>query len=302
MRIRLLAFLAAGAVAALACGGESDDEEGSVDTTAPPTAEDSAPGRSADDTDGSDSPEGATFTWITTMDLDGSGYELVVAGTVGPDHADYTMQVSPFAADDETSDMVASIAGASVNGLDLPGAERTVDNVDAEGFTEVIVIGDDRWYRSPWLLDEAAYAMEGNEWVHVSAGVELPFIADIAGRVLTARHDDAVRALRDMVAAGDRIEAPPAPPDRTELDELLIPWIGLVGPDARNGAPAVVDGDAAEATVTWEQTLTYEPDGADGRLAGEVSWRRSPAARPAPPDPDAVIEVEDLAARLSEAG
>ena len=280
------------ALAAGACGGSDGTDQTVVvnETTTSSTATPPRPG------DG----DGTVFTWVTTMDLDGYGYTLTVEGDATDEHARYTMQVEPFSGQDggDNADFNAVLAGAAVNGLVEEGAETTLETIDPDGRTEVVVLGDDRWYRMPWLLDEADFAMQGAEWVHV--GDDEPFIADLATYVLVERYDTALRAVLTAVADGARLQAP-RPADDTELD-LVDPWLGLAGPGRNGGSPAVLTGDEGEGSAEWEETLTYEPDGADGRLGAEVTWRPGGSPRPDRPDPADVIEVTVLAERLSQAG
>lgn len=286
--LRRAGLLLMALVASASCGGSDTDERAVTvekTTTVPSTTAD----------------EGTAFTWTTTLDLDGYGYTLVVEGAAADGHARYTMHVEPFSGQDggDNADFNAALAGAAVNGLAGDSGAMGIEDIDPDGRTEVVVIGEDRWYRLPWLIDEADFAMEGAEWVHV--GDDEPFVADLASSVLMERYDDSLRLLLDAVDDGARIQAPRPDPEASELD-LVDPWLGLAGPGRSGGAPAVISGDAQEGTAEWEETLTYEPDGTDGRLGAEVRWRPGGSPRPEPPDPADVIEVTVLAERLSEAG
>lgn len=288
----LLVAVALALVTALGC---SDADAPADDATADPdTTTTSAATETSDTTVAVEEPTGTAFTWVTTMDVDGSGYVLTVDGELGDDHATYTMQVDVILADGVEPSIESNTAGAAVNGVIERGAP--LEESDPDGATEVVVDGTDRWYRSPWLLGEAADAMAGADWVHVvNVVVEPRFLADISRWVLTERYDEAPRMLLDLVEAGDRIQAPRADPD-SDLDRLLSPWLGLAGPDAPDGSPAIVSGDRAEGVVSWDQALP------NGRLAGEVTWEPTDAEPPDPPDPDDVIELDQLAEQFSQAG
>jgi len=276
------------------------DEPTSTDTpatTAPSTTTATVTGRKA-----TPAPV-VEFTWTTTFDTDGYGYVLTVEGTVGDDEAAYTMQVEPLFGTDggDYSDLIALIAAAAVNGFAGPG-EASIDAggsggaIAVDGSTVVRVIGDDRWYRNPWLHDEAAFAMGDAEWVHV-AGDDRPMI-DVASYVVAERHDEAVRTVLAQIAAGEDIDAPAPSPGTTELDEILTPWIGLTESDGFGTATATVTGDDREGSLRWELLLTYEPDGSDGRIAGEVTWRPGASSPVDAPDPGLVIEATALAPQL----
>lgn len=271
------ALLVVGLLAATACGG---DDAGS-DGPAAAGAEEQA----------------TAFEWETVLDQDGYGYVLTVEGTVGEASATYTMQVEPTFGEQggDYADVLATLAGTAVNGFAEDGAGvGPGGEIDPDGQTRVVVLGDDRWYRSPWLLDEAVTAMGDAEWVHVPAGE--PVIADAVTAVLNERYDDALRRLLASVRDGSPIEAPTPEDSGAELDEVLTPWIGLVGPAYPMGSPATVTGDAAQGEATWRDELTYDPDGADGELRGTIRWRPATAVPPTPPASS--IDVAELTAGL----
>lgn len=309
MRRRLFLPVAVAGALLLALGCSDDDAPDDAASGAAELPTDSAGGTDSDNgtdtgTDAGrddgfevDAPSGTAFTWVTTMDVDGSGYVLTVDGDVGDDHAAYTMRVDVLLGDGVDPSLESSTAGAAVNGVVEPGAP--LDQADPDGVTEVIVDGTDRWYRSPWLLGEASDAMDGAAWVRVVDAGEAVFVADISRRVLAERHDAALRSLLDLVDAGEQVRAPSAsldPGPDPGLDRLLSPWLGLRGPEGSDGAPAVVTGDVTEGSVSWEQTLP------NGRLAGEVTWEPADATPPAPPAPDDVVDLDQLAERFGQAG
>lgn len=286
--------LAALALVAAGCRDGSDDR--SVEAVDPsPEATSTAEGG-----DGAADLEPVTqMSWTTTYDVDGFGYLLTVEGTVGDGHAAYTMHVELLLGDDDggMDELIPGMAGAAVNGF-VAGADGDTEllGIDADGRTEVRVVGDDRWYRSPWLLDEADHAMEGAEWVLVGRGEEV--LLDIVTAVLNERYDDALRSLLDDVRSGIALAAPTPDEASSELDELLTPWVGLAGPAYPIGGAATVGGDADAGEASWTQVLTYEPDGADGELGGQVRWSTGQAAPPEPPSPDDVTTAPDISARL----
>ncbi len=293
MRRRPTVLLAAALALSAAALGCSDDD--TIDDAAPESTTTSTTTQVDDQEDDQDDDnDGTSFTWVTTMEIDGSGYVLTVDGGITDDHATYRMQVE-LTGNDEPN-LQATTAGASVNGLTERGAP--LEDIDVDGATEVLVAGTDRWYRSPWLRSEAATAMAGAEWVHVTG--EAMFVADISRHVLRERYDEALRMLLAMLAAGDGIQAPRAAASAStgdvDLDDLLSPWIGLVGPDAPDGAPAVFSGDQREGTASWDQTIS------GGRLAGEVMWAPAASTPPDPPDPSTVIELDRLADQFAQAG
>lgn len=253
------------------------------------------------DGDGDESGEDVVeFTWVTTLDQDGFGYVLTVDGFVGDGHAAYTMQVEPLLADDpgDYEDYLALIAGAAVNGFAGPGEGVAADggDISLDGFTEVRVVGDDRWYRNPWLLQEASFAMGEAEWVRVERADDV--IVDIVTAVVNERYDDALRRLLDAVGSGTTLEAPTPAEDSVELDEMLTPWVGLAGPAYPIGADAEITGDESEGEARWTQVFTYEPDGADGEMGGQVRWTPGRAERPERPAAGDVIEVAEVTAGL----
>lgn len=287
MRRRPIVLLVAALALSAATLGCSDDDSGGDDGTT--ATSETTVTTSIDDQEDDD---GTSFTWVTTMEIDGSGYVLTVDGGITDEHATYRMQVEPTG---NEPNLQATTAGASVNGLTERGAP--LEDIDVDGATEVLVAGTDRWYRSPWLRSEAAPAMAGAEWVHVTG--EAMFVADISRHVLRERYDEALRMLFAMLAAGDGIQAPWASSTSmgdVDLGDLLSPWIGLVGPDAPDGAPAVFSGDQREGTASWDQTIT------GGRLAGEVTWAPAASTPPDPPDPSTVIELDRLADQFAQAG
>jgi hypothetical protein len=238
-------------------------------------------------------------TWTTTYDIDGSGYVLTVDGVVGDDAASYTMHVELLLDDDggDMSELIPGIAGAAVNGMRPDaGADAELLGIDRKGRTEVRVAGDQRWYRSPWLLHEADFAMGDAEWVQVGQDEEV--LLDIVTAVLNERYDDALRTLLDDVGTGTPLAAPTPDEASSELDELLTPWVGLTGPAYPIGAPATVTGDEGAGEATWSQVLTYEPDGADGELRGHVRWSRGTEAPLGPPEPNGVTTVAEVSARF----
>jgi hypothetical protein len=292
-RSTVLVALALALVAA-ACGEAAPDR--SVEAVDP------QPGSAAvDDAGATTEREPVTeMTWTTTYDVDGFGYVLTVEGTVGDDHAAYSMHVDLLLGSDDggMEELLPGVAGAAVNGL-APGADADTEllGIDPEGRTEVRVVGDERWYRAPWLLAEADHAVEGAEWVRVDRDEEV--LLDIVTAVLNERYDDALRRLLDDVGSGTELTAPTPDEASTELDELLTPWIGLAGPAYPIGGEATVAGDADAGEATWTQVLTYEPHGADGALSGRVRWARGEAVPPVPPDPDDVTTAAEVSARLS---
>lgn len=221
-------------------------------------------------------PEAVSFRWVTTVVQDGSGYELVVEGAVGDDHAGYELAV------ESTADGgIGVVAAEAVGGV-------------AGGRTQVRVLGGFRWYRNPWLIDEAAGEMGDDEWVLVAS--ERSVVADVATAVLNERYDQALRRLLGAVGADRPIQAPTTAEQDSELDEILTPWVGLAGPGNPLGSQATVTGDAAGGEASWRQVLTVEEDGVDGELRGHVTWETVPSDRPrAPTD---VIDVDELTAVL----
>lgn len=233
-----------------------------------------------------------TFLWETAIDRDGDGYELTVSGAVGEEHAIYEMTVEPLVPDGG-DDVLGGLAGVAVNGFDdEDGVATSSGPVDADGATEVRVLGDERWYRNPWLLQEASFAMGDAQWVRVPS--DEPVIADLVTAVLNERYDDALRRLLAAVRAGDRIEAPTAEDESSELDEILTPWVGLVGEAYPFGAEAEVSGDADRGTVTWRQVLDPARDGATGEVRGSVEWGATTLARPPAPGPS--IDIDEVTA------
>ena len=238
--------------------------------------------------------EATSFRWRTEVIQDGTGYVLTVGGVVGDDHAVYAMQVEPVLGAGD--DFLASLAAVTVNGFDEEGGVVTsAGDVSLEGETEVRVLGDERWYRNPWLVDEAADAMDGAEWVRVRSDEAV--IADLATAVLNERYDHALRRLLVAVDAGDPIEAPTPDEQASELDEVLTPWVGLRGPAYPVGVDAAVTGDASRGQVEWRQTLTTAEHGFDGTMAGTVEWG-GPVDVVRPLEPGPAVEASELAARL----
>lgn len=293
-------------VALLALAGACGDDdttttERRTDTTA--TTPTTATSETVVEDDAEDEPGEPVIelTWTTRLDQDGYGYVLVVEGVVGDDHAAYTMQVEPLlgTGGGDYADLLAGMAGLAVNGFAPPGEGVAITGAEiaTDGRTEVRVVGDERWYRNPWLLDEAAFAMGDAEWVRV--GDDEAAIADLVTAVLNERYDEALRDLLATVDRGAPVEAPPPAAGATEMDEILTPWIGLAGPEHPLGGEASVQGDAGEGNVTWTQPLTYEPDGTDGELRGEVRWSAGTAAPPTVPADDLVIDLPDLTSRLA---
>jgi hypothetical protein len=286
--------LVALAVVVAACSDGSTDT--SVEAIDPPPQETATVD---DGTDATDLEPVTDMTWTTTYDIDGFGYVLTVEGAVGEDHAAYTMQVDLLLGRDDAGmeELVPGIAGAAVNGF-VPGSDADSEllGIDPEGRTEVRVVGDDRWYRNPWLLEEAGFALGDAEWVQVGRDEEV--LLDIVTAVLNERYDDALRRLLDAVRSGTDLGAPTPDEASSELDELLTPWIGLVGPAYPVGGPSTVTGDAAEGEASWTQVLTYEPDGADGALRGHVRWSPGEAVPPDPPPAGDVTTAPDISARL----
>lgn len=280
--------LAVLAVVVASCG--DDDAETAIDPADPP------PGSATDASD----LEATEVRWTTTYDVDGFGYVLTVEGVVGDDHASYTMHVELLLADDggDMAELVPGMAGAAVNGF-VQGADADAEllGIDPDGRTEVRVVGDARWYRSPWLLVEADFAMGDAEWVRVGRDEEV--LLDIVTPVLNERYDEALRALLDDVRTGTPLAAPTPAEASSELDELLTPWIGLAGPAYPIGAPATVTGDADTGEATWAQVLTSEPDGVDGELRGQVRWSPAEAGPPEPPQPDDVTTASEISARFA---
>jgi hypothetical protein len=288
-------MLAALAVVVAACGDGATD--GSLEAGDPPPQ-----GTATVDggTEATDLEPVTEMVWTTTYDVDGFGYVLTVEGTVGGDHAAYTMHVDLLLGADDggMEELIPGITGAAVNGF-VPGADADAEllGIDPDGHSEVRVVGDERWYRSPWLLDQAAHAMRGAEWVLVGRDEEV--LLDIVTAVLNERYDDALRALLGDVRSGAELVAPTPEEASTELDELLTPWIGLVGPTYPIGSAATVTGDADAGEASWTQVLSYEPDGADGELSARIRWSPGAAAPPEPPRPDDVTTAPEITARLA---
>jgi hypothetical protein len=243
-------------------------------------------------------PEPATeFTWTTTLDQAGYGYELTVEGIVGDGHASYSMQVEPILAGGAGGDdVVAALAATSVNGEapDGEGVATSLGAVSTDGSTRVAVVGADRWYLNPWLVQQADEGEAAGEWVHVRRGDAV--IADIATAVLNERYDEAVRHLLDAVASGSAVEAPTPGEQSSELDETLTPWIGLVGPAFPIGAPATVEGDANAGSASWRHVSTPEVHGVDAVMAGAVRWRST--TEPRTTEPSSAVDVAEITAEL----
>ncbi len=278
-----------------ACADRSDEPIRAADGTSTTIGD---PSTSAPDL----TQPATAFTWVTTVDTDGYGYVLTVEGSVVEDAAAYTMQVEPRLGTDrgEYADMLALMAGIAVNGFAAPGEGDAIETdtgerISQHGHTEVRVHGDDRWYRSPWLLDEAATAMGGAEWVHLRAEDD-PQI-DLITYVVTERHDDALRRLLGQVSSGEPVTPPAGVPDDWEIDQLLSPWTGLIG--AGDNVAVEVSGDAERGAASWRDVLTYEPDGADGELSGRVTWSTERPEPPTEPDDGSVIEASTLSAQLA---
>lgn len=266
-------------VAPVAACGDDDGGDGAAPTSAP-----GAPATS--------------FVWETALDRDGDGYVLTVSGLVGDDHAAYELQVEPLVPEGgaEGADVLGGLAGIAVNGFDdVDGLPTSSGPVDLDGRTEVRVRGEERWYRNPWLLEEAAFALGDAEWVRVPS--DEPVIADVVTAVLNERYDDALRRLLDAVEAGTSVEAPTPDEEASELDEILTPWLGLVGSAYPIGAQATATGDAEQGEVTWRQVLEPERDGASGEMRGRVEWDTTTADVPSAPAVS--IDVPDLTADLA---
>jgi hypothetical protein len=268
------------------CGGggssgvAGEDDAGGASTTESSTT---APAEAEE--------EVVEFSWTTSYVGDGYGVTVEVTGTVGEGWASYSLHGIPVVGDDggDYADLVPTMVGAGMNGLvDGTVDPSSVDDIDPAGVTEVLVEGDARWYRVPWLLDEMPFALGGAEWVRVDASSELPPI-DLATYVVSERFDGALEDLR--LAAADGATFTPSPPGDDEVAALFGPWVGLDGAIRPTG-------DDAEGEARWGETYTYEPDGVDGFARGEVSWQTVKGSRPRDLPPDRSIAAERVSAAM----
>ncbi|WP_430300543.1 hypothetical protein [Rhabdothermincola salaria] len=201
-----------------------------------------------------------------------------VSGTVGEGWASYTMNGVPLLGSDggDYADLIPMMVGAGINGfVDPPSGS---DTIDSAGVTEVVVDGDLRWYRLPWLLDEAPSALDDAEWVQVDASSDTPPI-DLVTYVVAERFDTALAELRRAAGAGATYTPPPGD---DEIAALFGPWVGADGAIEPTG-------NAEEGEARWGVTYTYEPDGVDGFARGEVSWHTTTDSRPPALAPDTSI-------------
>jgi len=243
---------------------------------------------------GGDEAAAATaFEWETVLDQGGDGYALTVEGVVGEGWAEYEMRVSLDGAA-VPPDGLGVLAGSTVNGYADGTAGTGPAGIDPEGRTEVRVVGAERWYRNPWLLDEASFALGDAEWVRIPDRGSV--IVDAATAVLNERYDAALDRLLAAVAEGTPVEAPTPEESSAELDEVLTPWVGLAGAAYPMGSAATVTGDERKGEATWRDQLTADVDGVDGAQGGTVRWR--PASGEAPSPPADAIDVAELTAGL----
>jgi hypothetical protein len=232
--------------------------------------------------------EAVEFTWTTSYVADGYGVTVEVTGLVGEGWASYTMESVPLLGTEggDYADLIPMMVGAGINGFaDSPSGPDAVDRIDPAGATEVLVDGDRRWYRIPWLLDEAPFALGDAEWVEVDASSPAPPI-DLATYVIAERFDHALGELR---RAADTGAALTPPPQDDEIAALFGPWVGADG-------SVEPTGHAAEGEARWGVTYTYEPDGVDGFARTEVSWHAT-TDRPALA-PDRSIDVGQVSAAM----
>jgi hypothetical protein len=239
-----------------------------------------------------DQIEVVEFTWTTAQMTDGSGATVEVTGVVGDGWASYTMHATPAIGPGggEYADLIPNMVGAGINGLvDTPTGSIVAVEIDPEGATDVRVEGDTRWYRLPWLLDEAPGALAGATWMQVDASADVPPV-DLVSYVVAERFDRALSELRR--AAGDRTGVTPdVQPDGDEVAALFGPWTGA-------DAPVEPTGDAAAGAASWRTTYTYEPDGFDGFSSGEVRWRTTTVDHSDHLPPDRSIGVDQVSAAL----
>jgi hypothetical protein len=271
----------------VSCGGGSSTEataDGAVDgapTTDAPT-NDPAP----------EEMEVVQFTWTTSYVGDGYGATVEVTGLVGEGWASYTMHGVPVlgSSGGDYADLIPMMVGAGINGfVDVPSVSNPVDTIDPAGVTEVLVDGSTRWYRLPWLLHEAPFALGGAEWVRIDASSETP-PADLVTYVIAERFDQALENLRRAADDGTTF-TPQAPAEDDEIATLFGPWVGAEG-------TIVPMGNAAEGEARWGVTYSYEPDGVDGIARGEVSWHTTTGSRPDDLLPDSSIDAERVSAAM----
>lgn len=232
------------------------------------------------------------FTWTTSYLGDGYGATVEVTGIVGDGWASYTLHGVPVLGSDggDYADLIPTMVGAAINGfVNAPSGSISVDTIDPAGVTEVRVDGSTRWYRLPWLLHEAPFALGGAEWVQIDASSETPPV-DLVTYVIAERFDQALEHLRRAADDGTTF-SPQAPSEDDEIATLFDPWVGAKG-------AIVPTGSAAAGEARWDVTYTYEPDGVDGFASGEVSWHTTTGSRPDDFPPDNSIDAERVSAAM----
>jgi hypothetical protein len=250
-----------------------------------------APTTGASTTAPADAEDVVEFSWTTSYVGDGYGVTVEVTGSLGEGWASYALHGIPVVGVDggDYADLVPTMVGAGINGLvDGTVDPSSVDDIDPAGVTEVLVEGDARWYRVPWLLDAMPFALGGAEWVRVDASSELPPI-DLATYVVSERFDGALEDLRR--AAADGATFTPTPPGDDGIAALFGPWVGVDGAIRPTG-------DDAAGEAHWGETYTYEPDGVDGFARAEVSWHTVTGSRPRDLPSESSIDAERVSAAM----
>ena len=285
--------LVALAAAAAACGGGSEDASiDAVDPSPEVTATVDGGTEAAD-------PEPVTeMVWTTTYDVDGFGYVLTVEGTVGEDHAAYTMQVDLLLERDDAGMEEPSPAWPEQRSTGSCRAPTPTDS--CSGSTRRGAP------RSVWSVTDAGTATRGSSMTPASPwGMPSGWRSAGTRRCCSTSSPPSSTSATTTRCGGCSTPPGPAPtwwPPRptsrpASSTQPLTPWIGLAGPGYPVGGPVTGDADAGEAT--WTQVLTYEPDGADGELGGLVRWSPGQAAPPDPPQADDVTTAPDISARLA---